>query len=248
METNLAKLEKEVRCLKLYALVATLCVAVFVLAAFTLQSRKQKFEEIDVERINIVEKDGKLRMVISNQARQHPGIVNGTLIKRIGPRPPGMIFFNQLGDEMGGLIFGDNGGNGHFGSLTWDKVRNDQTMGFRYLESDNGTYQSGLEMWQQPNIPADVMLGKYEAANKTTDETKRKAALQALIDNNELTTNRLFLGKRRDNSTMLLLSDIKGKPRLRMQVAPDGAPKLEFLDETGKVIYSLPDGVKIDKK
>jgi hypothetical protein len=31
-----------------------------------------------------------------------------------------MIFLNQLGDEMGGLIFGDNGGNGHFGSFTWD--------------------------------------------------------------------------------------------------------------------------------
>jgi hypothetical protein len=33
------------------------------------QTQKQKFAEIDVERINIVEKDGKLRMVISNQDR-----------------------------------------------------------------------------------------------------------------------------------------------------------------------------------
>lgn len=237
MET---KLEKEVRFLKIYAAVATLLCAVFFLSAFALQNKKQKFEEIDVERINIVEKDGKLRMVISNQERQHPGIVNGKIIKRDGPRPPGMIFFNHLGDEMGGFIFGDNGGKGHFGSLTWDKVRNDQTMGFRYLESDNGTYQSGLEMWQQPNIPSDVMLAKYEAASKIADETKRKAAIQAMIDNNELTTNRLFFGKRRDNSMMLLMSDIKGRPRIRMQVAPDGTPKLDFLDEAGKVIYSLP--------
>jgi hypothetical protein len=237
MET---KLEKEVRFLKIYAVITTLFCAIFFFSAFSLQSKKPKFEEIDVERINIVEKDGKLRMVISNQERQHPGIVNGKIIKRESPRPPGMIFFNHLGDEMGGFIFGDNGGNGHFGSLTWDKVRNDQTMGFRYLESDNGTYQSGLEMWQQPNIPSDVMLAKYEAASKIADETKRKAAIQALIDNNELTTNRLFLGKRRDNSTMLLMSDIKGRPRIRMQVTTDGTPKLEFLDEVGKVIYSLP--------
>lgn len=237
MET---KLEKEVRLLKIYAAVATLLCAVFFLSAFTIQNKKQKLEEIDVERINIVEKDGKLRMVISNQERQHPGIVNGKIIERKGPRPPGMIFFNHLGDEMGGLIFGDNGGNGHFGSLTWDKVRNDQTMGFRYLESDNGTHQSGLEMWQQPNIPSDVMLAKYEAANKIADEAKRKAAIQALIENNELTTNRLFLGKRRDNSTMLLMSDMNGKPRIRMQVSPDGTPTLEFLDEAGKVIYSVP--------
>ena len=239
-----SQLVKEVRLLKAYAVTVTLVSLVLVVSAFTLQSRKQKFEEIDVERINVVEKDGKLRMVISNQERQHPGIVNGKIIERKGPRPPGIIFFNHSGDEMGGLIFGDNGGNGHFGSLTWDKVRNDQTMGFRYLESDNGTYQSGLEMWQQPNIPSDVMLAKYEAANKIADEAKRKAAIQALIDNNELTTNRLFLGKRRDNSTMLLMSDIKGRPRIRLQVTPDGTPKLEFLDEAGKVTYSSPNLAK----
>jgi hypothetical protein len=33
-----------------------------------------------------------------------------------------------------------------------------------------------------------------------------------------------------------------------MQVAPDGAPKLESLDEAGKVIYSLPEENKADKK
>lgn len=233
------KIERDVRFLKMYASLVTLVCVVVLFSGFATQ--KQKFEEIDVERINIVEKDGKLRMVISNQARQHPGIVNGKVIKRNGPRPPGMIFFNHLGDEMGGLIFGDNGGKGHFGSLTFDKVRNDQTMGFRYLESDNGTYQSGIELWQQPNIPSDVMMEKYEAANKVSDEAARKAAIQKMIDNNELTTNRLFLGKRRDNSAMLLLSDIKGKPRIRLVVLPDGTPKLEFLDEAGAVTYSLPE-------
>ncbi|HEX8707264.1 MAG TPA: hypothetical protein VF723_03295 [Pyrinomonadaceae bacterium] len=243
-----SKLEKEVRFLKLYAACATLGCLVFIASAFTLQGRKQKFEEIDVERINIVEKDGKLRMVISNQERQHPGIVNGKIIKRDGPRPPGMIFFNHLGDEMGGLIFGDNGGNGHFGSLTFDKVRNDQTIGFRHLESDNGTYQTGLEMWQQPNLPSDVLSAKYEAASKIPDEAARKAALQAMLDNNELTTQRLFLGKRRDNSIVLLMSDTKGRPRIRMMVAADGTPRLEFLDAAGKVNYTLPEENRAGKK
>jgi hypothetical protein len=125
MET---KLEKEVRFLKAYAFIATLVGAVLALTAFTLQSGKQKFGEIDVERINVAEKDGKLDLVISNQERQHPGVSNGKIIKRNGPRPPGMIFFDQTGDEMGGLIFGENGGNGHFGSFTFDKVKNDQAL------------------------------------------------------------------------------------------------------------------------
>lgn len=244
MET---KLEREVRFLKIYALVATLACVVFLATAFSFQENKQKFGEIDVERINIVEKDGKLRMVISNEARQHPGIVNGKVIERKTPRQPGMIFFNQLGDEMGGLLFGENGGNGHFGTLTWDKVRNDQTMGFRYLEGDDGTYSSGLEMWQQPNIPGDVMLEKIRAARKITDETQRKAALKALADKNEMTTYRLFLGKNRDDSTILAMSDIKGKPRIVMEVTSDGVPKLEFLDAQGKVIYSLPEETKPKK-
>jgi len=58
MET---KLERELRFLKIYAVTATLLGALFVLAAFTLQSRKPRFKEIDVERINSVEKDGQMR-------------------------------------------------------------------------------------------------------------------------------------------------------------------------------------------
>ncbi len=209
MET---KLEREVRFLKIYAVLTTLFCAGLFLSAFAAHNKKLKFEEIDVERINVVEKDGKLRMVISNEARQHPGIANGKIIKRDGPRPPGMIFFNHLGDEMGGLVFGDNGGNGHFGSLTFDKVRNDQAVGFRYLEGDNGAYQTGIEIWQQPNLPSDQ---------------------------NQSTQPRLFLGKRRNDAAELLMYDVKGRPRIRMQVAPDGTPKLEFLDEAGKVTHSL---------
>lgn len=167
------KFKKKLFYLQAYCSVLTLLVGSLLVMGFS-NSQKQKFDEIDVGRINIVEKDGKLRMVISNQARQHPGIVNGKIIKREHPRPPGMIFFNHLGDEMGCLIHGDNGGNGHFGSLTWDKVKGDQTIGFRHLESDNGTYQMGLEMWQQPNIPVNIINEKLEAVDKIADETAKK--------------------------------------------------------------------------
>ncbi len=234
------QVRRELRILKGYAIIVTALLGTISLAAFRQASQKQKFTEIDVERINVVEKDGKLRMVISNQERQHPGIVNGKPIKRDYQRPPGMIFFNHLGDEMGGFIFGDNGGNGHFGSLTWDKVRNDQAIGLRYLESNDGTYQTGLEIWQQPNVPSDVAAANWEAAKKIPDEAARKAAQQALRET-EGTHPRLFLGKSWKNATVLQMSDAKGRPRIRMQVAPDGTPRLEFLDEAGKVVAALPD-------
>lgn len=235
-----SKLAKELQFLKAYLVAAILCCLALITAMIKQQRWKQKFKEIDVERINIVEKDGQIKMVISNEERQHPGIVNGKIISREERRPPGMIFFNHLGDEMGGLLYGDNGGDGHFGTLTWDKVRNDQTIAFRHLESDDGAYQSGLELWQQPNLPSDVVQEKYEAVSKIADEKMREAAIQAMVDNQELTTNRLFLGKRRDNSVMLVLSDMKGKPRIRMEVTSEGKPKLEFWDEDDQVIASLP--------
>jgi hypothetical protein len=149
---------------------------------------------------------------------------------------------------MGGLIVGENGGKGHFGSFTFDKVKGDQTMGFRHLEGDNGKYESGLAIWQQPNIPASLLEPKYAAIEKITDKTARREAIDKLINAGELMTTRLFIGKSRDDdASVLRMSDIKGKTRIEMSVAPDGNPKLNFLDETGKVIYSLPEDAKAKK-
>lgn len=233
---------REIRLLKGYAALITIAAVVALFSAFSLQEARPRFEEIDVERINIVEADGTLRMVISNRARQHPGIVNGKVIERSGPRPPGMIFFNQHGDEMGGLIFGANGDVGHFGQLTFDKVRGDQTIGFRHLEGDNGAYATGIEMWQQPEIPVDVMVERYRALDSIPDEERRSAEIQAMIDRGELTTRRLFLGKGRNNTSSLELFDIRGEPRLRISVTAEGEPRLEFLDAEGNVTLRLPEG------
>ena len=226
--------------LKANAGTATIVCAVLVASVFAQQSGRLKFEEIDVERINIVEKDGSLRMVISNRERQHPGSVGGKLVPRENGRPPGMIFFNHLGDEMGGLVFGENGESGHFGSLTFDKVRGDQTLGFRHLEGDNGQYHVGIEMWHQPGIPQETMLEHQRAARAIRDATEREAALQELIDRNEQTTRRLFLGKGRDDTSLLELFDIKGRARVRIVAPSEGEARMEFLDEAGETVLVIP--------
>lgn len=242
---NQQKLEKELRFLKIYAAAATLTAAVMLLTAFTL-NKNAKFDEIDVKRINVKDDDGKLRMVISNKDRQHYGISDGKLIERKNGRPtPGIIFFNHLGDEMGGLVIGENGGKGHFGSFTFDKVQGDQTIGFRHLEGNDGKYESGLAIWQQPNIPASELDSKYALIDKIVDKTARQAAVEKMRNAGELTTTRLFIGKSRDDdASVLRMSDIKGKTRIEMSVEPNGNPKLNFLDENGKVIYSLPEDAK----
>jgi len=179
--------------------------------------------------------------VISNQARQHPGIVNGKIIERSEPRPPGMIFFNQHGDEMGGMIFGANGETGHFGTFTWDKVRNDQTIGFRHLEGDDGRYSSALEMWQRPNTPIDEAMAAYDAAQALTDSVARDSAITALEESGVFGARRLFFGKGRNDAMVLDMRDIGGRSRIRMSVDADGAARLEFLNAAGDVVHRIPE-------
>ena len=64
----------------------------------------QKFDEVTVQRLNVVDANGTLRLVLSNKDRMHPGVIDGETINR--PRPvAGLLFFNDAGDEVGGLTF-----------------------------------------------------------------------------------------------------------------------------------------------
>ena len=54
-----SKIIKEVRFLKWYALTLTAVVVLFIIFSFTGHNNPH-FEEIDVERINVVEKNGQL--------------------------------------------------------------------------------------------------------------------------------------------------------------------------------------------
>src|SRR5262245_11079450 len=117
------KLERDVRMLKAYSFVVTLLLGVLIFAGFIQANQKNKFAEIDVERINIVEKDGKLKMVISNGERQHPGVIDGRTLSRT--RPAGMLFFNDKGDECGGLSFNGDQKDGNASAsalLAFDKI------------------------------------------------------------------------------------------------------------------------------
>jgi|SRR5471032_2952633 len=84
---------------------ASALAAVFFLARARVPIRHEKFDEITVGRINIVEPDGTKRIVISSKA-QFPGdFMQG----KEGARPDrnsfaGMLFINEEGTENGGLI------------------------------------------------------------------------------------------------------------------------------------------------
>lgn len=116
-----------------YSAVLSTAFAVILLSGATV--RRTQFDEIRVHRIDVVEPDGTLRMVISNKDRLPPVIVKGKEHPEFGePRPQaGMLFYNDEGSENGGLIFGgrqnekgeivDSGG-----SLSFDKYGASQVV------------------------------------------------------------------------------------------------------------------------
>src|SRR5688500_12775084 len=95
-------IHKRLRMLEIYAAASLIIFAVLAFTEFT--ESQQKFTEITVERLNVADKNGQLRMVMANAERMPDPIINGKAFKT--ERTPGMIFYNGLGDENGGLIFG----------------------------------------------------------------------------------------------------------------------------------------------
>lgn len=229
---------RDVKLLKIYVLLSTAVWAVLALAAFA--PHKQRFEEIDVERINVVEKNGQIKLVISNRDRfPDPGnVVTGKFQKRSGIKSPGILFYNEIGDECGGLIYtGKEEPDGKFlsGALfTFDKFRGDQVMGLQYEQADDKR-RVGFNVWDQPDVSGDEQRAKLAEARKLAAGPERDALLRQ-----SAAFQRVFLGRGTGKAATLVLSDGNGRPRIRMAVTDDGASKLEFLDAAGKVVETLP--------
>jgi len=120
------------RFLAIYSAVLTLAFAATVLCGFSRGTKSEIFDQITVHRINIVEPDGTLRMVISNHDKL-PGIIVRGKEQSFSRPQAGMLFYNDEGSENGGLIFsgrrnekGDVVNSG--GSLSFDKYADNQIV------------------------------------------------------------------------------------------------------------------------
>jgi len=235
------KFQKRLRILEIYAAVSLAVFGVLALSAFT---PREKFGEIDVERINIREKNGQLVMVASNSERMPDPIVDGKPWKE--ERPPGMIFYNGLGDENGGIVFGAVQGKGQYGSyggFSFDKYKQAQALALVYNDH-SGKYRAGLQIWDRPETSITEVLARRDEISRMTDGEAKSSARKAL-DAQYPSPTRVYVGKNDARESEVTLYDAAGRPRIKMVVTPDGTPRLDFLDAAGKPTYSLPaDGMK----
>ena len=230
--------------MEIYAVVSSLIFGILLFSAFT--KPKQTFDEITVQRLNVVEKNGQLIMVAANSDRMPDPIVNGKTFK--AERPPGMIFFNGLGDENGGFVFGAVKKDDYYGAyqgITFDKFKQAQTMALMYNDK-KGKYRAGLQIWNWPETPLDEILTRQEEIAKMPDGEGKSLAAKKLQEDN-FSPTRIYVGKNADKESEVTLSDAKGKVRIKMSVGADGNPKLDFFDENGAITYSLPADGKAKK-
>lgn len=210
------------------------------LNSFRLQKQIENFDEINVQRINVVEKDGTIRMVISNKALQHSGRMDGKNWEK-RERQAGMIFFNDEGDECGGLVYeAKNQKTGKLSgmSMTMDRYKDDQVL--QILNSEN--INEGKIMSQRGFIVSDFPSNSsvtarnaaIAAAEKIADEKRRKETIRKIY-REQGSKGLLFLGKTAGNSQGLFLNDQHGNPKLMVYVNDKGEPKIQTFNEKGEM-------------
>lgn len=210
-----ARMVRQMRQLRWYCGVMTLAFAVLALTAF--KAPPQQFDEISVHRLNVVDDDGKVRLVIANQERFPPPMLNGQTFKR-AVSPAGVVFYDRKGNEVGGLALTDVEA-GKVSALAFDNPNMDAIGLMTRIGADGEPISSGLQINQA--MPASLPV--------------RDAVRQ--------TQARIVIQNERNNAEVRL-ADPEGRDRIRLRVDAAGEPRFEMLDAQGKVVFQAPQPVQ----
>lgn len=242
------KLNRELFALRTFAIAVVGVTLLSAMNDFKTRENRQ-FGTIDVERINIVEKDGTIKMVITNEAHfpSKGDVINSTNYHERKKRA-GMLFFNEEGKECGGFIYdGAKNKEGHSAglSLTYDQYDGDQVMQLLTTDTKKGEKRV-----------VSSMLTFNDRAEHETQEGNQKIGdeLEAIKDPNERmrkyqeykakgligSTPRILLGKTRSENNGLFLFDDNGVPRAQFSIDKDNQVKLVTYDENGAVTNTWP--------
>ncbi len=208
---------------------------------------------LNVRRINVVNGDGTYALVLANSSRL-PGVIRGGKESKRSRRGiPGILFYNNRGDEVGGLVYPyrdtENGVDAGV-QLSMDQVPHAQTISLIHWR--NGDFvRSGLRVTDYPTDigpeevakcePCKAALADLRAAK---DEEAQEAALRRyfeVLGEHRLMAERIYLGSEGEQArkAMLELKDSRSRPRLRFMVDEHDRPHIEVLDENGDVVQSL---------
>lgn len=235
---RLRRIERQLRWHRRVGALGVVLACGLLVAAFQQGSDRQRFAKLEVERLDVVEPDGQLVLTLANTDRLPDPLIDGRTVET-GRTGPGVLFYNGKGWEVGGIGYGtretEDGyvAGSHF---AFDQYHNDQVVYLNY--SDDGSHKSaGLHVVDRAReLTADRLVEMREEMQQATPEAR-----EALVEEFRASVaQRVFVGSR-DETAMVQLRDLAGRERIRMFVDPEGAARLELLDEEGEVVASLPE-------
>ena len=233
MQDELFRMKKELRLVKVLALLTVAVIAVMWFSGFTPSGQKQDCEEITASRIKIVDSSGRVRVIL---AGEFPPRRSGLA---------GLIFMNEDGGEAGGLVYKgtrDEKGEIDAGAiLTFDQYKNDQIVAMEYEHSGEHK-QQGLTIQDRPDTMSDLVKEFYRAIESATSAAAADSIKQyylSRIPMRDIVSRRLFVGRDFEGASVVTLSDQDGKPRLRLKVDKEGAASITFLDTFGQPVRTI---------
>lgn len=206
--------------------------------------QKLVLDELDVQRVNIVEPDGKPRVILTSGAR-FPGAIFGGVeyphpARKPGNTGGGLLFFNDEGSEAGGLIYGSRNQDNE-ALLSIDQHEQSELLALSY--SHGKQRRAGLSVYNDHPEASLLPLFQREAEIvKITGPAARAEAEQRLERDAAAMVGaraiRVFVGKDGDDA-QLVLGDPAGVPRLVLKVDARGEPAIELLDAAGTVVKRI---------
>ena len=198
-------------------------------------------DELTVKRINVVEDDGTLRLVLGNSTLGETMPVRGRLMEHPGRNPTaGLLFVNDEGTERGGLTFGGrrtSEGKEQTGYLSLDDYEQNEGLRFGILQ-EGSLVERFVEF---SDVPDWSLVDMIEEMDGLGEDAARAVQERYLEGAGGLGPSRLRLARETDGSVGLVLRDARGQDRLRFVVPADGEPQVEILDVDGVPRSLVPD-------
>lgn len=246
MET---KLLRQIRLLQVCVVVLFASTTLLCINTFHPLLQKQKFRLIEAERINIRENNGVLKAALSNSA----GFNEFGRAERGGVTFSGLMFYNEEGQEEGGLVYSGKaapGGQDADVTLTMDQYRQDQNVYLHHEEhkdAQNVRIEDGLSINTRPdwtNVKEEYKIyGEMDRLSPEQQDELRLKSLQV----GKISSNRLFFGVKRGvkgnalyDDTGIFIKNKWGRTAIKLYVDNDNKPHFEIYDPLGKSIaYEL---------
>lgn len=238
--------DRQLRFLRIYAGLSALAIAWLAYSALS-DDGVDEFDRIRVQRIDVMSESGLPALSIAGHGMLPGPTFEGREYAQdlSGGRTvaSGMIFFNDKGDEVGGLTyhgeFTDDGFSS-YGGITFDQFQQDQVVSLQYQGDQDGR-AAGVHVWDRSTeIPIiellDLVAERREATGPARDSLDARVAA---MRERSASAHRIFLGSENGTAT-LTLEDTSGRPRIRMYVDSTDAARLEFLNEAGEVVRAYP--------